>query len=188
MAGLHDLARMDAELRRAAVSVPEESTRPRETETSRLDPLDPDHATERYAHVVRRIARDHHIRKRTAERRFVEMLKFLDVCAEVKETVSPPARVDDAWHCFVLFTRDYAAYCQKRFGRFIHHEPMESKNPLAYKRAYEEATERFGELDRRVWRRPTDSWVPFFGACFGGGGGPMCGGGGCGGGGCGGGG
>jgi len=158
-----------------------------------IDNLDPDRATQRYAHVIRRIARDERIRKRTAERRFVEMLKFLDVCAATEETVAPPPRVDDAWHCFILFTRDYATYCRERFGRFIHHEPMESPDRGAYKRAYEDATLRFGELDRRIWRRPGESysWMPWFGACFGGGGGAGgggCGGGGCGGGGCGGGG
>jgi hypothetical protein len=152
-----------------------------------LEPLDPKHAAQRYAHVVRRIARDERIRMRTAERRFVEMLKFLDVCAAARTTVSPPARVDGAWHCFMLFTRDYAAYCQNRFGRFIHHDPMDSGGSLGYKRAYDEATERFGTLDRRIWPRPHESLIPWIGTCFGGGGNAGCSGG-CGGGGCGGGG
>jgi hypothetical protein len=151
------------------------------------DPLDPERATERYAHVVRRIARDEHIRKRTAGRRFVEMLKFLDVCAQAKKTVSPPARIDGAWHCFILFTREYAEYCQRRFGRFIHHEPMESGDTDAYKRAYDEATMRFGTLDRRIWPRPGHALMTWTGACFTGGDNSGCGGG-CGGGGCGGGG
>jgi hypothetical protein len=156
------------------------------SEAVELDPLDPERATRRYAHVVRRIARDERIRNRTAERRFVEMLKFLDVCAHAKRTVSPPARVDGAWHCFILFTRDYAAYCQQRFGRFIHHEPMEAGDTRAYKRAYDEATERYGKLDRRIWPRPRDAGIPLIGACFAGadnsGFGGGCGGGGCGGG------
>jgi hypothetical protein len=146
--------------------------------------LDPSRTAQRYAHVVRRIARDERISKRTATRRFVEMLKFLDVCAQAKRTVSPPARVDGAWHCFILFTRDYAAYCQSRFGRFIHHDPMESVDTHAYKRAYDEATERYGKLDRRIWPRPRNAGIPWIGACFtgGDGGGGGCGGGGCGGG------
>jgi hypothetical protein len=151
-----------------------------------LDAIDPKRATQRYAHVVRRIAHEERIRTRTAERRFVEMLKFLDVCAQTKKSVSPPARVDGAWHCFILFTQDYAAYCQERFGRFIHHEPTDSGGTLGYRRAYDEATERFGTLDRRIWPRPRDSAIPWIGACFTGGdagGGGGCGGGGCGGGG-----
>ena len=153
-----------------------------------LDPLDPDRVTRRYAHVIRRIASEERIRTRTASRRFVEMLKFLDVCACADMAVSPPARVDGAWHCFILFTRDYAAYCNERFGRFIHHEPMESRDVLAYKRAYDDATVRFGRLDRRIWPRPRDAMITWAGgACFGGSGNSGCAGG-CGGGGCGGGG
>jgi hypothetical protein len=156
-----------------------------EARATELDALDPERATRRYGLVIRRIAHDERVRMRTAERRFVEMLKFLEVCAHTEMTVSPPARVDGAWHCFILFTRDYAEYCQKRFGRFMHHKPMESGDTHSYKRAYDEATERFGALDRRIWPRPRDTWVPWFGACFAGGdpgGGGGCGGGSCGGG------
>jgi hypothetical protein len=99
-----------------------------EARAAELDALDPERAARRYAHVIRRIARNERIRTRTAERRFVEMLKFLDVCAHAERTVSPPARVDGAWHRFILLTRDYAEYCEKRFGRFIHHEPTESRD------------------------------------------------------------
>ncbi len=151
------------------------------SELSTLDALDPAVAVERYAPVISRIARAKRIRRRSAEQRFVEMLKFLDVCAQAGATVSPPPRVDDAWHAFILFTREYAAYCEERFGRFIHHDPMESSDAEAYELAYAEAQARFGDLDRRVWPRP-HCGVSSGGGWFG------CGGGGCGGGGCGGGG
>jgi len=119
-----------------------------------LEPLDLDAAAERYAVVIRRVASDNRIRKRSARRRFMEMLKFLDVCAQATQTVSPPPRVDDGWHAFILFTRDYAAYCEDRFGRFIHHDPMESQDTVAYERAYSAAMDLFGELDRRIWPQP----------------------------------
>jgi hypothetical protein len=31
--------------------------------------------------------------------------------------------IDAMWHTFVLFTREYAEYCDEVFGRFIHHVP-----------------------------------------------------------------
>ena len=31
--------------------------------------------------------------------------------------------IDEMWHTFVLFTQPYAAFCQRYFGRFIHHAP-----------------------------------------------------------------
>ena len=30
---------------------------------------------------------------------------------------------DEMWHTFVLFTRDYADFCEKHLGQFCHHEP-----------------------------------------------------------------
>ncbi|MDO9104978.1 MAG: hypothetical protein Q7U57_08450 [Methylovulum sp.] len=41
--------------------------------------------------------------------------------------VAMPTQVtDDAWHEFILFTRSYELFCQKAFGRFLHHTPAEA--------------------------------------------------------------
>lgn len=41
--------------------------------------------------------------------------------------VSMPSRaVDEAWHEFILFTRQYDQYCRRVFGRFLHHVPAEA--------------------------------------------------------------
>jgi hypothetical protein len=37
--------------------------------------------------------------------------------------------VDEVWHAFILFTRDYADFCQQAFGSFIHHVPRTSRSP-----------------------------------------------------------
>jgi hypothetical protein len=38
--------------------------------------------------------------------------------------VAMPSRiVDDLWHEFILYTRDYKEFCAKAFGRFMHHTP-----------------------------------------------------------------
>ena len=31
--------------------------------------------------------------------------------------------VDELWHTFVIFTREYESFCQKVAGRFMHHVP-----------------------------------------------------------------
>lgn len=31
--------------------------------------------------------------------------------------------IDQMWHVFLLYTRDYADYCQRYFGEFLHHQP-----------------------------------------------------------------
>jgi hypothetical protein len=38
----------------------------------------------------------------------------------------PNQEVDDIWHAFLLFTREYAAFCQKTVGFFVHHIPTTS--------------------------------------------------------------
>ena len=35
----------------------------------------------------------------------------------------PSQVVDDLWHEFILFTRDYEEFCQAAFGEFLHHTP-----------------------------------------------------------------
>ena len=38
--------------------------------------------------------------------------------------VSMPSQVvDDLWHEFILYTKGYEAFCQRAFGRFLHHTP-----------------------------------------------------------------
>lgn len=31
--------------------------------------------------------------------------------------------IDEMWHTFILFTREYSAFCERNFGRYIHHAP-----------------------------------------------------------------
>lgn len=38
----------------------------------------------------------------------------------------PSQAVDDAWHEFILFTRNYDSFCQRALGRFLHHVPAEA--------------------------------------------------------------
>lgn len=38
--------------------------------------------------------------------------------------VSMPSQVaDELWHGFILYTREYDAFCKQAFGRFFHHTP-----------------------------------------------------------------
>jgi hypothetical protein len=44
-----------------------------------------------------------------------------------KRMVAMPSQVvDDAWHEFILFTRQYDNFCRHGFGRFLHHTPAEA--------------------------------------------------------------
>ncbi|MEW8403635.1 MAG: hypothetical protein AB2688_02795 [Candidatus Thiodiazotropha taylori] len=60
-----------------------------------------------------------------ADQLFLDMLMFLYLCGAKVERVplEPTAAIDKAWHAFILFTKEYAEFCQQQFGRFIHHSP-----------------------------------------------------------------
>lgn len=45
-----------------------------------------------------------------------------------KQVAMPSQAVDVAWHEFILCTKDYADFCQKAFGKFLHHTPTERMN------------------------------------------------------------
>src|SRR5262245_15022848 len=72
-----------------------------------------------------------------AEDIFHETKKWLWL---IRQPDSPPLAIvdgmlilDEMWHNFVLFTREYATYCHERFGRYLHHAPSTHQEKRAYK-------------------------------------------------------
>ena len=77
--------------------------------------------------------------KLSSEVAFREMLKYLwlakkhsleapdhqDDPAFPRECYMPRSmqEIDEMWHEFILFTRDYMDFCEQYFGEFIHHVP-----------------------------------------------------------------
>lgn len=61
--------------------------------------------------------------------------------------------IDEVWHAFLLHTRDYQAFCQKAYGRFVHHRPNTPTTPASpeaisnFRTAYRNA---FGDL-HPIW-------------------------------------
>ncbi len=63
----------------------------------------------------------------TAERVVEQALAFLVACARYPDGhLVPSQAVDRGWHAFILHTFDYAEFCQRVAGRFIHHRPGEA--------------------------------------------------------------
>lgn len=49
---------------------------------------------------------------------------FLAYLKGGRKFVSMPSQIaDDLWHEFILFTRNYEAFCRHAFGGFLHHTP-----------------------------------------------------------------
>lgn len=59
-----------------------------------------------------------------AERILDQTVAFLRLVADSPgQGFSPSPLVDIGWHAFILHTRDYAQFCERVAGRFIHHDP-----------------------------------------------------------------
>ena len=59
---------------------------------------------------------------------FEETKKWLWLCGtrprSMRLTVFGPMKMlDEMWHTFLLFTREYTEYCQDNYGFYIHHAP-----------------------------------------------------------------
>lgn len=79
-----------------------------------------------FTRLTRRIMADHGADPATAERIMDQALAFLQVCAiNPGAGLAPSDEVDKGWHAFILHTADYAEFCQRVAGRFIHHLPIE---------------------------------------------------------------
>jgi hypothetical protein len=49
---------------------------------------------------------------------------FMAYLKSGRRFVAMPSQVaDELWHEFILYTRNYDQFCQKAFGRFLHHTP-----------------------------------------------------------------
>lgn len=72
--------------------------------------------------VVDRIAKDCKISLDEALALFIDTLRFLWLGGTFSR-ISPPPKVDEGWHAFLLFTMDYKKFCHRFFGGFIHHRP-----------------------------------------------------------------
>lgn len=90
--------------------------------------------------------------------------------------LTPSEKVDEAWHSLILFTKDYAAYCEKVAGRFIHHNPHKKTSPaersdLGKNQTFNFLVDYGYEPDDFVWSDGGASCGRCDGGCDGGGGG-----------------
>lgn len=58
-------------------------------------------------------------------------LGFLRMAASTEGGFSPSEMVDDGWHTFLLYTREYHSFCEQ-LGKFIHHSPADIETDRPY--------------------------------------------------------
>lgn len=101
--------------------------------------------------LLQRYSTDYGVSMVEADRRFKALKEFMIVCAVkpgYKVTSDP---IDQMWHTFLLFTKDYKNFCEENLGMFINHEPFETAAPQAYVETRIFAEEYFGHLDEELW-------------------------------------
>ena len=86
-----------------------------------------------------------------ARDRFMALKQFLTVCAVLPGIKVASDEIDQMWHTFLLFTREYRNFCNDRLGRYIEHEPFEDPQAGYYVITRDVASSLFGELPLRYW-------------------------------------
>lgn len=88
--------------------------------------------------LVNRIVKEHLVDQAMAVRIADQALAFLGACAVTGKPLSPSVTVDIGWHAFLMYTAEYAEFCQRVAGRFIHHVPEDGEGEQEAKDAQPE--------------------------------------------------
>ncbi len=84
-----------------------------------------------FGKVTARYAKDGNVSPQVAEETLLELKRWLTLCAlHPEKTYATGGQVDAMWHTFILFTKDYARFCQDIAGAFIHHSPETGRGDI----------------------------------------------------------
>ncbi|MFJ8475633.1 glycine-rich domain-containing protein [Kitasatospora sp. NPDC094011] len=84
-----------------------------------------------FGRLAHRVAHDRAMEQQFAERVVDQALAFLATCAANPAARLAPSRlVDHGWHAFLAYTREYAGFCDRVAGRFLHHNPEDGDRPV----------------------------------------------------------
>lgn len=75
-------------------------------------------------YIKQRFWKDHAQNLTAAEVDLVfDTMKDFMFLSKIKPSYLSSYIVDEAWHTFILFTKDYHKFCKKVFGSYFHHTP-----------------------------------------------------------------
>ncbi|MFJ4188802.1 glycine-rich domain-containing protein [Kitasatospora sp. NPDC089509] len=84
-----------------------------------------------FGRLAHRVAHDQAMEQQLAERVVDQALAFLATCAANPAARLAPSRlVDHGWHAFLAYTREYAGFCDRVAGRFLHHNPEDGDHQV----------------------------------------------------------
>ena len=108
--------------------------------------------------VVGRLTKREGMDETLARRILPEYKRYMKLRKISREVLSPSVPVDEFWHAHVLYTEQYAEFCQRNFGKFIHHRPFDhSPVPIdgvvIGERTRQLIEEHFPEHDAGIWQQ-----------------------------------
>jgi hypothetical protein len=112
----------------------------------------------RFPPLVERLKNELNLSHKDAEQLFKDMLMFLYICGTntAQSRYSPPPMIDEAWHNFIMFTKEYAKFCEDHFGHFLHHNPFTKENRAAMKKLVVPII----PIARRTFGKLSSNWKP----------------------------
>lgn len=105
--------------------------------------------------VIERLVDKRTVAPHLIDQAVLEFRKYMALVAMGYDNLGMHSReIDEVWHAFILFTREYSDFCNHTCGQMIHHTPNTSRRPElpapsvpAFKEAYKKY---FGALPE-IW-------------------------------------
>lgn len=117
--------------------------------------------------VVYRFAKTYGISREQSEDIFEQVKKWLWLGHQqrlggVKNGLMidlPLVAIDEMWHNFVLFTREYTDFCNHYFGYYMHHAPVSEREDHESKEKYDSMTRPERIEARKALLRPQYEYI-----------------------------
>lgn len=75
--------------------------------------------------VIERYSKEYDIQLQLCYKHFDALEKFLDLANGSNLPCFPDKTIDNFWHTFIIHTKIYESYCKNKYGKFIHHNPID---------------------------------------------------------------
>jgi hypothetical protein len=115
--------------------------------------------------VLARYKKDFNVSDETAKNHEVELKRYLVLCSLYPEAQFNmfSEQVDNLWHTFIMFTKDYNAFCKRIANKFLHHSPHDESEVASqeylennYHMFSEQYINLFKEEPSSVWGKEKD--------------------------------
>lgn len=82
-----------------------------------------------FDNVIARYQKDYNVSDRVAAEHARELKRYLSLCSIYPDCNFHmfSEEVDNLWHTFIIYTREYARFCKEVAGKYLHHVPLDNK-------------------------------------------------------------